>query len=90
LFSNNRSKKTIATRGDDCRADALSLPGETVPALLEDALNRTGVHGVLLTVSKSQDLNAGHLFLELQAGRLDGATTRRIQELILQSRKKPK
>ena len=55
--------------------------------LLADALNRTGIHGVLCTVNKSQDLNAGHLFLELQVGRLDGATTRKIQQLI--SEKKP-
>jgi hypothetical protein len=59
-------------------------------SLLEEALNRTGIHGVLCTVNRFQDLNAGHLFLELQAGRLDGATTRKIQQLILESRNKPK
>jgi hypothetical protein len=30
--------------------------------VLADALHRTGIHGVLCTLNKSQDLNAGHLF----------------------------
>jgi hypothetical protein len=59
--------------------------------LLEDALRRTGgIHGVLCTINQCQDLNAGHVFLELQAARLDGAATRKIQQLILESRQKPK
>jgi hypothetical protein len=58
--------------------------------LLDGAFNRTGIHGVLLTIDQTQDLNAGHLFLELQAARLDGATTRKIQQLISASRKELK
>ena len=58
--------------------------------LLAEALNRTGVHGVLCTVNRFQDLNAGHVFLELQAAQLDGATTRKIQQLISGSRKELK
>jgi hypothetical protein len=65
-------------------------PAKQFQPLLEDAFNRTGIHGVLCTINKSQDLNAGHLFLELQAGRLDGATTRKIQQLISDSRKEQK
>jgi hypothetical protein len=59
-------------------------------SLLEDALNRTGIHGVLCTVNRTQDLNDGHLFLELQAARLDGAATRKIQQLISNSLREPK
>jgi hypothetical protein len=61
---------------------------EQFKPLLADAFNSTGgIHGVLCTVNRCQDLNAGHLFLELQAARLDGATTRKIQQLIAESRK---
>ena len=38
--------------------------------LLEDAFDRTGIHGILCTVNRIQDLSEGHLFLELQAARL--------------------
>src|SRR5262245_22337468 len=62
-------------------------PAERFRPLLADALNRTGVHGVLATINRSRDLRDGHLFLELQIGRLDGATTRKIQQLIAESRK---
>jgi hypothetical protein len=56
--------------------------------LLADAFNSTGgIHGVLCTINRCQDLNAGHLFLELQAARLNGAATRKIQQLIAESRK---
>jgi hypothetical protein len=58
--------------------------------LLEDAFNRTGIHGVLCTVNRTQDLDEGHLFLELQAARLDGAATRKIQQLISESLREPK
>jgi hypothetical protein len=64
---------------------------EQFQPLLADAFNSTGgIHGVLCTINRCQDLNAGHLFLELQAAQLDGATTRKIQQLILDSRKEPK
>jgi hypothetical protein len=59
--------------------------------LLEEALKRTGgIHGVLCTINQCQDLNAGHLFLELKAAHLNGATTRKIQQLISASRREPK
>jgi hypothetical protein len=58
--------------------------------LLEDALNRTGIHGVLCTINRSRDLNGGHLLLELQAARLDPLATRKIQQLISESRQEPK
>jgi hypothetical protein len=44
----------------------------------------------LCTINKFQDLSEGHLYLELQAGRLDGGTTRKIQQLISDRRKEPK
>jgi hypothetical protein len=50
--------------------------------LLEDARNRTEIQGVLLTVNRFQDLKEGHLFLELQAARLDRRATLKIQELL--------
>lgn len=60
---------------------------EQFQPLLADAFHSTGgIHGVLCTINRCQDLNAGHLFLELQAARLDGSTTRKIQQLILDSR----
>ena len=55
--------------------------------LLEDGLNRTGISGILCTINRSQDLNDGHLFLELQAAVLDGPATCKIQQLIAESRK---
>ena len=58
--------------------------------LLEDAFNRTGIHGVLCTVNRTQDLSERHLFLELQAARLDGAATRKIQQLISDNLREPK
>ena len=58
--------------------------------LLEDALNRTGVHGMLCAINQCQDLKNGDLFLELQAGRLNAVATRKIQQLIADSRKEPK
>ena len=58
--------------------------------LLEDAFNRTGIHGIVCTVNRTQDLSEGHAFLELQAAVLDGATTRKIQQLISDSRQESK
>jgi hypothetical protein len=55
--------------------------------LLADAFERTGgIHGALFTCNRCQDLSEGHLLLELQAAVLDGTRTRRIQQLILESR----
>jgi hypothetical protein len=45
--------------------------------LLSDARDRTGVAGILCTVNQTLDLNDGRLLVELQAARLDGATTRK-------------
>jgi hypothetical protein len=42
------------------------------------------------TINRYLDLTNGGLMLELQAARLDGATTRKIHELISDSRKEPK
>ena len=56
--------------------------------LLEAARNRAGgINGVLCTINQCQDLNAGHLFLELQAARLNKEATRKIQQLIAAGRK---
>jgi hypothetical protein len=55
--------------------------------LLEDAFNRTGIHGVLCTINRTQDLSEGHIFLEMQAARLNASATRRVQQIIAESRK---
>jgi hypothetical protein len=57
--------------------------------LLSDARDRTGIAGILCTVNQALDLNDGRLLLELQAARLDGSSTRKIQQLI-SDRQEPK
>ena len=57
--------------------------------LLTDARDRTGIAGILCTVNQALDLNDGRLLLELQAARLDGSSTRKIQQLI-SDRQEPK
>jgi hypothetical protein len=66
------------------------LQAKAFTKLLSDARDRTGIAGILCTVNQALDLNDGRLLLELQAARLGSAVTRRIQQLIAESRKEPK
>jgi hypothetical protein len=59
-------------------------------SVLHEARDKTAISGILYTINRCLDLTNGGLILELQAARLDGATTRKIQELISDSRKEPK
>jgi hypothetical protein len=56
--------------------------------VLDETKERTGISGILCTISRCLDLPDGGLILVLQAARLDRAMTRKIQELIRASNQK--
>jgi hypothetical protein len=62
--------------------------GKRFLQLLEHSQVRAGgIQGLLATINRSQDLSEGHVGLQLQIAQLDAVATRKIQQIIRESRK---